>query len=92
MYRNVFNRLVFLLAAILFTNTLWAQGNNLIYISGKVTDKETGKRSTGVSVQIKGTIAGTITSDSGTLLSGQKINSLSLLYLLPLDFLRRNIR
>jgi iron complex outermembrane receptor protein len=66
MYRIVFNRLVFLFAAILFTNTIWAQGNNLIYVSGKVTDKETGKALEGVSVQIKGTIAGTITSDSGT--------------------------
>src|SRR3982751_466702 len=43
----------------------YAQGNNLIYISGKVNDKETGKPLAGVSVEIKGTIAGTITSDSG---------------------------
>ncbi len=47
-------------------NTLLAQGNNLIYISGKVTDKESGKPLSGVSVQIKGTIAGTISTDSGS--------------------------
>lgn len=41
------------------------QGNNLIYISGKVTDKDSGKPLSGVSVQIKGTMAGTVTSDSG---------------------------
>jgi iron complex outermembrane recepter protein len=52
--------------AVLLNNTLFAQGNNLIYISGKVADKETGKPLSGVSVGIKGTIAGTITSDSGT--------------------------
>ncbi len=46
--------------------TGWSQGNNLIYISGKVADKETGKPLSGVSVGIKGTIAGTITSDSGS--------------------------
>ena len=42
-----------------------AQGNNLIYISGKVVDKESGSPMVGVSVSIKGTVAGTITSDSG---------------------------
>jgi iron complex outermembrane receptor protein len=52
-------------AFILVTATGWSQGNNLIYISGKVSDKETGKPLSGVSVGIKGTIAGTITSDSG---------------------------
>ena len=58
----------FLLSAItvFFTSDAWAQGNNLIYISGKVNDKETGKPLAGVSVEIKGTIAGTITSDSGS--------------------------
>jgi iron complex outermembrane recepter protein len=57
--------LIFLLLMI-STSNLLAQGNNLIYISGKVADKESGKALSGVSVQIKGTIAGTITTDSGS--------------------------
>ena len=58
----------FLLSAItiFFAVGAWAQGNNLIYISGKVNDKETGKPLAGVSVEIKGTISGTITTDSGS--------------------------
>ena len=66
MYQIIFRRLFILVISILFTNAIWAQGNNLIYVSGKVADKETGKPLEGVSVQIKGTIAGTVTSDSGT--------------------------
>jgi iron complex outermembrane recepter protein len=58
--------LLFLATSVLFTGNLWAQGNNLIYISGKVTDKNNGSPLSGVSVSIKGTIAGTITSDSGS--------------------------
>ena len=42
-----------------------AQGNNLIDISGKIVDKDNGKPLSGVSIQIKGTIAGTISNDSG---------------------------
>jgi iron complex outermembrane receptor protein len=66
---NILSPLLYLLFVAIFvliSNTLWAQGNNLIYISGKVSDKETGKPLTGVSVGIKGTITGTITSDSGS--------------------------
>jgi len=58
--------LLFLAITVLFANALHAQGNNLIYISGKVADKETGKPLTGVSVTIKGSVTGTITSDSGS--------------------------
>ncbi len=66
MHQIIFRRLFILIISIIFANAIWAQGNNLIYISGKVADKETGKALDGVSVQIKGTVAGTITSDSGT--------------------------
>ena len=52
-------------AAILFAGAALAQGNNLIDISGRVTDKTNGQPLAGVSVGIKGTIAGTISSDSG---------------------------
>ena len=58
--------------SVFFAVGAWAQGNNLIYISGKVNDKETGKPLAGVSVEIKGTIAGTITSDSGNFQSENK--------------------
>jgi iron complex outermembrane recepter protein len=58
----------FMILFLLFfiSSAVMAQGNNLIYISGKVNDKETGKPLSGVSVQIKGSMAGTITSDSGS--------------------------
>src|ERR1700686_3682964 len=58
--------LLFLVISILFTGAALAQGNNLIYISGKVIDKENGKPLASVSVGIKGTIAGTITNDAGS--------------------------
>jgi iron complex outermembrane recepter protein len=48
------------------THAAFSQGNNLIYISGRVNDKDSGKPLAGVSVEIKGTITGTITSDSGS--------------------------
>jgi iron complex outermembrane recepter protein len=62
----LFRHLSSMLFTLLISCTVWSQGNNLIYISGKVADKETGKPLAGVSVSIKGTIAGTITSDSGS--------------------------
>ena len=57
----------FLFIILIFASigSAWAQGNNLIDVSGKVMDKETGKPLSGVSIQIKGSLAGTITSDSG---------------------------
>jgi iron complex outermembrane recepter protein len=59
------NILVFIIS-LLATGAAVAQGNNLIYISGKIIDKDNGKPLADVSVQIKGTIAGTISNDSGT--------------------------
>ena len=55
-----------ILISLLVTANIMGQGNNLIYISGKIIDKEKGIPLSGVSIQIKGTIAGTISSDSGT--------------------------
>lgn len=43
-----------------------AQGGNLIDISGQVIDQESKQPLSGVSVSIKGSIAGTITNDSGS--------------------------
>jgi outer membrane receptor protein involved in Fe transport len=44
---------------------LTAQENSLIEVAGKVTDQESHAALEGVSVGIKGTVAGTITNDSG---------------------------
>src|SRR5450631_3950221 len=57
--------LIFIIS-FLITNAAFSQGNNLIYISGRVNDKDSGKPLSGVSVEIKGTNTGTITSDSGS--------------------------
>jgi iron complex outermembrane receptor protein len=65
-HKSSLRYLIFFVLAVLSSGSAWSQGNNLIYISGKVSDKETGKPLSAVSVGIKGTIAGTITSDSGT--------------------------
>jgi iron complex outermembrane recepter protein len=56
---------IVLFAGLLFSGATMAQGNNLIYISGRVIDKETGNPLAGASVSIKGSVSGTITSDSG---------------------------
>lgn len=57
---------LFLFAAFFFiTATVVAQGNNLIEISGNVVEQDTKQPLEGVSVQVKGTIAGTITSNTG---------------------------
>lgn len=55
--------LVFFLS--FFTTVLYAQENSLVEVGGKVTDQETKQPLSGVSVGIKGTVAGTITNDSG---------------------------
>ncbi|HLL42462.1 MAG TPA: TonB-dependent receptor [Segetibacter sp.] len=44
---------------------MFGQGNNLIEISGKVIDRENKQALQSVSVQIKGTIAGTTTNSTG---------------------------
>jgi iron complex outermembrane recepter protein len=64
--RSIIYRLFIIVFLATAANAIFAQGNNLIYVSGKVTDKDNGKALSGVSVQIKGTIAGTITTDSGS--------------------------
>ena len=55
--------LLFLLSST--ANIVFAQGNNLIEISGQVVDQTTKAPLQSVSVHIKGTIAGTITNDKG---------------------------
>ncbi|MDB5190683.1 MAG: TonB-dependent receptor [Segetibacter sp.] len=69
--RHYFAHTQILLTALLFFlslptfQPLKAQGTNLIEISGKVVDEQTKQPIPSVSVQIKGTIAGTITSNEG---------------------------
>lgn len=58
-----FSLLLPLLLAVVFAE---AQENSIIQISGKVKDQSTGEAIPGVSIQVKGTIAGTTTDNSGT--------------------------
>ncbi|MDQ6815583.1 MAG: TonB-dependent receptor, partial [Bacteroidota bacterium] len=48
-----------------FANYSYCQGNNLIEITGTVDNQETRQPIPAVSVQIKGTVAGTITNEKG---------------------------
>ena len=48
-----------------FSISYFSQGNNLIEISGTVENQQTKEPIPSVSVQIKGTVAGTITNNSG---------------------------
>jgi iron complex outermembrane receptor protein len=48
------------------TATGVAQGNNLIEISGNVVEQDSKQPIEGVSVQVKGTVAGTVTTSKGT--------------------------
>jgi iron complex outermembrane receptor protein len=54
------------LFSLLLLNTLHAQESQLIEVSGKVNDQESKSPLSGVSVAIKGTIAGTITDLNGS--------------------------
>jgi iron complex outermembrane receptor protein len=54
------------LFSLLLLNTLHAQESQLIEVSGKVNDQESKAPLSGVSVAIKGTIAGTITDLNGS--------------------------
>jgi len=49
----------------LFATAIFAQDNTVIEISGKVTDGEKKQPLSDVSVQVKGTVAGTITNTNG---------------------------
>ena len=60
-----FKIVLLLLLPILVSKTMLAQGGNLIDISGQVDDQESKKPLAGVSVTIKGAIAGTVTNESG---------------------------
>jgi hypothetical protein len=64
-YKMLATRALTLLVTLLVTQSLFAQGTNLLEISGQVVDQEK-KPISSVSVQIKGTIAGTVTSNDGT--------------------------
>lgn len=57
--------LFILLQFLLFNNSFAQTGSSLIEISGKVTDQEKNLPLSDVSVQIKGTVTGTITNSTG---------------------------
>ena len=62
---QVFSRTLFLILSLSIVFTTFSQGNNLIEISGTVANQETKEPIPAVSVQIKGTIAGTTTNNAG---------------------------
>ncbi|MDB5120392.1 MAG: outer rane cobalamin receptor protein [Sphingobacteriales bacterium] len=53
------------LVAFLLPTYILAQGNNIVEISGKVLNEQTKEALQSVSVQVKGTIGGTITNSTG---------------------------
>src|SRR5688572_28161534 len=56
---------LFITATLIISNKVHSQETNLVEISGQVTEQNTGLPLAGVSINLKGTVAGTITSDSG---------------------------
>ena len=65
--RRTFKLNIFIAAQFLFFNAVFSQENNLIQISGQVTDGEKAPLPN-VSVQVKGTVTGTITNSTGNFL------------------------
>ena len=60
--RNLFAALSLLITS----NFIFAQDNLIIEVSGKVTDQQKQLPLPDVSVQVKGTVAGTITNSTGS--------------------------
>ena len=60
-------------ALVLFTSITFAQESNIIEISGQVTDKDKKQGIDGVSVQIKGSVSGTITTSTGSFVLRTKL-------------------
>src|SRR5215203_3409691 len=58
-------KLIILSVSLFSLAQLNAQENTIVEVTGKVTDEQNKSPLTGVSVNIKGSIAGTITNDSG---------------------------
>src|SRR5689334_3759013 len=56
---------IFILSQLLLLNISFSQTGSLIEISGKVTDQEKNLPLSDVSVQIRGTVTGTITNSTG---------------------------
>jgi len=56
---------IVLFISFIYINGVFAQGNNLIEISGQVINQQTKEPLQSVSVNIKGTIAGTVTNSTG---------------------------
>src|SRR6187401_677127 len=57
--------LLTILALLFFGNFIFAQDNTVIEISGRVTDQEKQLPLPDVSIQVKGTVVGTITNSTG---------------------------
>src|SRR5689334_6907587 len=63
--RKIVTRSIFFFAYLLFFNAVSAQENNIIEISGRVTDQENKQPLPDVSVLVKGTVAGAVTNSNG---------------------------
>src|SRR6185436_16493015 len=57
--------LLIILSLLVVSNFVFAQDNMIIEVSGRVTDQEKQLPLPDVSVQVKGTVAGTITNSTG---------------------------
>src|SRR5437762_11238287 len=66
-------RIFLILFSLLAVKLIFSQAGNLIEISGQVTDQEKNLPLSDVSVQIKGTVAGTITNSTGNFVLRTKI-------------------
>lgn len=61
----LFSAFFFLSVFLLIVSSVQAQGNNLIEISGNVIDQDTKQPLEGVSVQVKASVVGTVTTNDG---------------------------
>ena len=96
--RTINNKITLPKFVLLFVFTLgfltlaYAQGGNLIDISGQVVDQQNKQALAGVSVSIKGSIAGTITDDAGNFKLRTKFKFPLTWYSAPSDSSLRNLR
>ena len=72
-FRIAVKALIFSTLIIGLSNTGWAQDSQLIEVTGQVTDKGTNEKLPGVSVYIKGTVAGTTTNTNGKFIIKSKL-------------------
>ncbi len=65
MYRSFIKKIFYTLIISTTSSITFAQGNNFIIISGAITDQETKQPLQAVSVQVKGSVSGSLTNAAG---------------------------